>query len=218
MNQLAVVFRISGWLIWLLAAALVLARGLIERVLPPDYAGSAALVPWLLIMFLYMIHFSLPNAHAYLLEKTNLLLLSAGAGLAVHVATAAWLVPAGRALGAAQSAALGAAAAVAVLVFAVRLLAPRGARLAATQGSDAPPGADPEASPRLAPRESLLLFAPALLAIPAAWPVGGDIVLAAAAVAACLLIAFTARLWAVDDRLIFAGYLRASWKSLTRRR
>ncbi len=212
-NQLAVVFRISGWLVWLLAAGLVLARGLIERMLPHDYAGAAALVPWLLIMFLYMIHFSLPNAHAYLLERTNLLLLAAGAGLAVHVATAAWLAPSGRALGAAQSAAIGAAAAVAVLLSGIRLSA-------GWSGRRRPGDRSAEAAemPRLAPRESLLLLAPGALAIPAVWPIGGDIVLAALAVATCLLIVFTGRLWTHQDRLTFAGYLRASWKSLTRKR
>jgi len=188
--QIGQVFRLSGWPLWVLSAAVVLCRPAIEMLLPATYAGASAVLPWMLVMFMWMIHLSLPTAHAYLLENSKAVLAAAAVGLAVHAASAWWLVGAGKSIGAAQSASAGAAAAVIVLLW---LVARASREYRWIAGRDAP-----------------LLAAPLLLAAPSAWPAGGDYLLLAATLAVVALLAVTNVLWSREDRRTFWGYLSHS--------
>lgn len=194
--QLGMVFRLSGWPLWVLSAVLVLARPYVELALPPEYLGMARTAPWLAMMFMWMIHLSLPTAYAYLLTDSRALLIAAVAGLATHAGSAIWLVRRWHAVGAAQSAALGAAAALCALLWLVNRR---------------------REQPWLAGRDVPLLLAPLLLAAPTAWRAGGDYLLTAGLVTAVVLIAMTDWLWSRSDRAAFSRYVAASVRAVFRR-
>ncbi|MDD4889317.1 MAG: oligosaccharide flippase family protein [Phycisphaerae bacterium] len=195
--QLGLVFRLSGWPLWILAALLVLFRYGIEALLPGKYVGAAPLMPWLLMMFMWMIHLCLPIAQAYLLANSRVLMVAAAVGLAVHAGSSVWLVRIGWATGAAQSAALGAAVAMCVLLVFV--------------------GRSRERRAWLTARDVPLLLAPLLLAVPTAWRYIGDYILAAATLSAIVLLLLTDLLWSRDDRRTLGRYVMASIALVLRR-
>ncbi len=194
--QLRMVFRLSGWVLWLICAALVLGREWVVRLMPPEYAGAGPLIPWLAAYFLVQVNLGMPGSHALLLEKTRFNFTAAATALAVLALSAWWLVPQGRALGAAQSGTAAGAAALAVLLLLVTLRQGRG---------------------WLSWRELLLLAAPALLFLPTMLGPAGSWLLVGAVAGSAGLLAFTATLWSRDDRRLLGEYLRASLAIVTGR-
>ena len=194
-HQLGQVFRLSGWPLWLLCAALVLCRSAIQHLVPSTrYAGLADLIPWLLAMHLWFAHLSLPVAHAYLLERSRLMLTAAIIGLAGYIGAAWFLEPTWHAMGVAQAGAIGTAMATLTLMWLVNRKT--------------------DLHEWLTLRDIPLMVSPVLLAAPSIWPVGGDWMLAALAVTVFVLISCTSLLWSPDDGETFRRYVTHSVRTV----
>jgi O-antigen/teichoic acid export membrane protein len=138
-------------------------------------------------MHLWWAHLSLPMAHAYLLERSRMMLSAAVVGLAAYVGSAWLLEPTWHAMGVAQAGAIGTAAATMTLLWLV--------------------SRKTDLRTWFARRDLPLMVSPVLLAAPSIWPAGGDWVLAALAGLILVVTACTNLLWSREDREMFRSYV-----------